>query len=335
MDYSISIAKAIGIILMVIGHSGCPEYIHDFIYMFHMPLFFFLSGLCFKDKYITHTSDFLLRRIKGLYVPFVLIALLFLLLHNPFLNLGLIQGEYYELDAIYDRAKSIIFSLHKEEQLLGGFWFIPQLLYASVFFIFVLKLLRVKWLSLLLLIFLAVLFHYFNVTIPYTGIGFVSFYGAVFMMWGYILKDKVHIGSRLLLLVLFIIVVNAALLFPSDIFIDKINVFFPYMFAAIIGSIVTITCADRLLLVKNRKLQSILVFLGNNTLYVLTLHFLSFKLVSLFLISIGHNGLLSDFPVIGHCRRSWYWMLYSFVGIGLPMLVAFIVNKVTMNLNKD
>lgn len=28
----ISIAKAIGIILMVAGHSGCPEYMHDFIY---------------------------------------------------------------------------------------------------------------------------------------------------------------------------------------------------------------------------------------------------------------------------------------------------------------
>lgn len=36
--------KGIGIILVVIGHSGCPAYIHDFIYMFHMGLFFFASG---------------------------------------------------------------------------------------------------------------------------------------------------------------------------------------------------------------------------------------------------------------------------------------------------
>lgn len=35
----ISIAKGIGIILMVAGHCRFP-YLLDFIYMFHMPLFF-------------------------------------------------------------------------------------------------------------------------------------------------------------------------------------------------------------------------------------------------------------------------------------------------------
>lgn len=42
--------KGIGIIMMVIGHSGCPVYIHDFIYMFHMGLFFFVSGKFLKVK---------------------------------------------------------------------------------------------------------------------------------------------------------------------------------------------------------------------------------------------------------------------------------------------
>ncbi|WP_262302074.1 hypothetical protein [Segatella hominis] len=28
----ISIVKGIGIILVVVGHSGCPEYLHTFIY---------------------------------------------------------------------------------------------------------------------------------------------------------------------------------------------------------------------------------------------------------------------------------------------------------------
>lgn len=36
----IAIAKALGIMLMVVGHSGCPDYLYRFIYMFHMPLFF-------------------------------------------------------------------------------------------------------------------------------------------------------------------------------------------------------------------------------------------------------------------------------------------------------
>ena len=40
--------KGIGIILMVIGHSGCPTFLHDFIYLFHMGLFFFVSGRYLK-----------------------------------------------------------------------------------------------------------------------------------------------------------------------------------------------------------------------------------------------------------------------------------------------
>ena len=41
-DKSIDIAKGIGIILVVYGHLACP--ISEEIFLFHMPLFFLLSG---------------------------------------------------------------------------------------------------------------------------------------------------------------------------------------------------------------------------------------------------------------------------------------------------
>ena len=52
LDY-LDIAKGIGILLVIIVHCqmgriGC---IHSIIYSFHMPLFFFLSGVCFSNKY--------------------------------------------------------------------------------------------------------------------------------------------------------------------------------------------------------------------------------------------------------------------------------------------
>lgn len=43
----LTLVKALGIILMVIGHSGCPVFLHRFIYYFHMPLFFACSGYFF------------------------------------------------------------------------------------------------------------------------------------------------------------------------------------------------------------------------------------------------------------------------------------------------
>lgn len=44
------IAKGIGIILVIIGHTiPSSDYLHTFIYSFHMPLFFLVSGLVMKN----------------------------------------------------------------------------------------------------------------------------------------------------------------------------------------------------------------------------------------------------------------------------------------------
>ena len=50
-NQSIDIAKAVGIILMVVGHfNGLPLWFEKWIFSFHMPLFFILSGYLFKPK---------------------------------------------------------------------------------------------------------------------------------------------------------------------------------------------------------------------------------------------------------------------------------------------
>ena len=66
---SITIAKAIGIILMVVGHAGCPPFIFKFIYLFHMPLYFFCSGLFFKPiNNIGTRHYYMLRKKSRLYI---------------------------------------------------------------------------------------------------------------------------------------------------------------------------------------------------------------------------------------------------------------------------
>ncbi|MBD5104989.1 MAG: acyltransferase family protein, partial [Ruminococcaceae bacterium] len=50
-DATSDIAKAIGILLMILGHcNGIPFIVRNFIFSFHMPLFFILSGFFFKPK---------------------------------------------------------------------------------------------------------------------------------------------------------------------------------------------------------------------------------------------------------------------------------------------
>lgn len=46
----IDTAKGIGILLVVIGHIQLIPFFHDCIFLFHMPLFFFISGTLFKKN---------------------------------------------------------------------------------------------------------------------------------------------------------------------------------------------------------------------------------------------------------------------------------------------
>jgi len=67
----IDIAKGIGILLVALAHNGTAAYapfLHHWIYSFHMPLFFFLSGLFFKPDMAF--LDLLRRRFDSLLKPF-------------------------------------------------------------------------------------------------------------------------------------------------------------------------------------------------------------------------------------------------------------------------
>lgn len=83
---SIDIAKGLGILLVVLGHQ--IDYFHadipgaySFIYLFHVPLFFFLSGLffreneslwnCFKKKFVRLFVPYLLANVLFFFVEMV------------------------------------------------------------------------------------------------------------------------------------------------------------------------------------------------------------------------------------------------------------------------
>ena len=44
------LAKGFGIILIILGHHSLPDYINNWIYSFHVPLFFIISGFFYKKK---------------------------------------------------------------------------------------------------------------------------------------------------------------------------------------------------------------------------------------------------------------------------------------------
>lgn len=64
----IDIAKGIAIICVFLGHTiSTPSLISRFIYYFHMPLFFLLSGFCFSNR--RNLKDFTLNKLKTVVLP--------------------------------------------------------------------------------------------------------------------------------------------------------------------------------------------------------------------------------------------------------------------------
>lgn len=83
-----------GIVLVVLGHSGMAEpqiephvtVLKGWIYSFHMPLFFFISGFLFSYTNInTHNIDakkFIVKKVERLLVPYLALGIVSILINN-------------------------------------------------------------------------------------------------------------------------------------------------------------------------------------------------------------------------------------------------------------
>ena len=63
----LDVAKGIGIIMVVWAHASGP--LSDYITQFHMPFFFFVSGLLYKNSNIS-CQEYIKKKVKTLLMPF-------------------------------------------------------------------------------------------------------------------------------------------------------------------------------------------------------------------------------------------------------------------------
>jgi polysaccharide biosynthesis protein PslL len=125
---TVDIARGIGIILVVLGHNWTVLQergeLFRVIYSFHLPLFFFLSGLFFRDA--EPLGKFALARADALLKPyFVVLVLLglFMVLNPVATSTSRIAPFAYFSGVIYATAPTIAWA---------PLWFLPHLFVASV-----------------------------------------------------------------------------------------------------------------------------------------------------------------------------------------------------------
>lgn len=330
----ISIAKALGIILMVVGHSGCPITFCRFIYLFHMPLFFICSGYFFKDiSDRPSLYSFYKKRIKGLYWPYLKWSLLFLLLHNTFRHLHITESVIYQKEDYVRHLIKMIF-MTDYELLIRPFWFIKELLLASLIVattsflnarLFTKK--RPELLFVIATIFSVI--SKFAPPIPIIGDCSVLCLSVLYYYTGILIyKYKQFIPLTYTTLILtFIIVLLGSLFFKGTIDMRFTSIYnqIPYYIFSIAG-IIMILCISQKLETTNKV--SLLYYIGNHTMPILALNLLALKVGSCLKIWIYRLPIeqLASFTVI-YDNNSWYWLIYTIIGVAIPLLIHFIYLK--------
>ena len=130
-------AQLIGCLLVILGHSvplnwNIPSTIKSidvFIYTFHMPLFFFISGYLFEKNNSANRYDFIsyiTKRSKKLILPYVMLTLIGFI---PKILTKDFFGDEVDISINY----FIKCFLVPRNNVWGHFWFLPTLLIISVF----------------------------------------------------------------------------------------------------------------------------------------------------------------------------------------------------------
>ena len=164
----IDYAKSICIYLVLLGHAHASQPVTDFIYTFHMPLFFFLSGCLFSFEKHPNFKEFAIKRFKGLMVPYLWINFITYLF-------WLFAGRNFGEDATisttwYSPIIGILLGYSKQMIHNTPMWFFICLYFLEIFYYLLFKPLQKKSKSIKIsvLIVIAVIGYINNAYNPYT-----------------------------------------------------------------------------------------------------------------------------------------------------------------------
>lgn len=246
----LDIAKGITIILMVLGHTSIPKVASNFIWAFHMPLFFIASGLTtnwVRESYF----EFAFKKASSIMRPFigyslVMCALLYVFnIEHPYSSIFSGWGGY-------------------------ALWFVPvlfvALLLAKLFF---LTTKSIRYAYLLLLPIISFVLRYNSVTLPWNMS--VAPYGAMFLILGSYVKPytkKIETSKWWLMALSLVITFIISHFWRLDMCYNSVIPMVPLTIGAISGTFFIFTLSvriEKMLPYVSRALQAI----GRETFLIL------------------------------------------------------------------
>lgn len=319
LDY-ITIAKSIGIIMVVCGHIGGiykvigipifkskPNEIFP-IYSYHMPLFIFISGYFYKSEYIYNIKELIKKRLSTLVIPYYKWNLFYGILVTTLINLGLFKNG--NKISLYNYFLEPIFKGY-QYNLNGPSWFLISLFFIQIAYTLIRKLFSRNNnldINLSLLLFFSTIFINIlsNNLLEKNSINLFftrTLFGIFFFHSGYIYKNYLEHIIRFYLPILFFVIV---LKYALTLIIGKNYTFsmrtmllrdmsiIP-IFWAILG-IIYILCISKILeniFLNNflKYLKNIFNFISKNTFAIMMHHMTINMFLQLIFTNINKNNI--------------------------------------------
>lgn len=343
----IDIVKAIAMISIVVFHSctnngntylATNAYLIRVTSAYGLPVFFFVNGFLFHNKDVEHPIRMIWKKIKSYYLPFLCYNLFFWAFHNVFVLLHMLDeqhggGWYSVKDYLIQFVKAV--TGHRE-YFAGALWFLGSILIINTIVIicefFIAKFFRGKYHDLFL--------------------GIVACMFMVVGNSGYV-TDKMKIATSLCNLIYFYLgmiykkynlnevlirrkYVCIAFGVVLDLLISYNKLYNPFACSSrllfiVLDYVNAFFCIAAIMMISQLPLfmkSKVLKLIGENTLDIMGLHFMLFKIVSLIIICVYQLPIerLAEYPVLMGVEGGW-WILYSVVGVSLATLFAVIRHK--------
>lgn len=340
----LDIIKGIGIILIVIGHTGSP--MTNFVYLFHLNLFIIIAGYLWKDEIVSDFQSlklYIIKKIKRLYVPYVMCNGIAVILNNLFIDIGvysLKNNHYFSTSETIIRLVKV-FLFNNDTELFGAMWFLRLIFSISVTYAIIsycLKKIRIKKMLICKIIisisFMILGFWLTNNKIDLIIIDIPMFTCYIFFEIGRILnniknniKDIYRIIIAILLFGILYILNNYGKIEISKNIYTNITFFFT---VSILGWFFIYEIAYLISKTKLKYLSFIFSYLGENTMAIIKGQFIAFKILSLLISLIVYQTINFD-----RYNYNYVWILYTLFGIFIPILSDFIIKKIRERRKKN
>lgn len=204
----IDVCRGIAIILVLYGHALHNDTQRFLIYAFHMPLFFFVSGIVFKKDLHKSFFSVLYKNVKSILIPYFLFAVLTFIA-----SYILLQPQVYTYDSFMKQAYGVFFGNGNNGYLAYNvaLWFLPCLFLIKVSFALLTKYVQKQRVILTVLVLMSLVGYYFSALHPSVKLFYgleTAFTGFVFFGAGYLWNQSekikhVFMQRKVVLLIVF------------------------------------------------------------------------------------------------------------------------------------